>query len=238
MAISFDLAKNGYAIYSRGSTAEISEVWHSLPNVAQDKIMKAGFYVFLDTLPVAELGELTLTPIDFMSITGLRVRGQPIPQDLEIRSRPDYIQAILGWSPKFVAGGGVWAYEVLKINQYKLQDEEEVVFPQMIGWRTDNRIRVFKDDRLLISGTPPTSMLSTELIEDDDGFCLMPEFRIYKEFIENRLMGLLVPIRCREKFVKQMFKMKIEVYHHPIKLTPKSVISHLGIQPRQLSEFS
>ncbi|KAI5663836.1 hypothetical protein M9H77_23159 [Catharanthus roseus] len=65
---------------------------------------------------------------------------------------------------------------------------------------------VFEDGRLRIPGTPQTSILSIELLEDGDALCLIngiplekfipsvPEFRTYKEFIENRLMGPLTPI--------------------------------------------
>lgn len=68
--------------------------------------------------------------------------------------------------------------------------------------------QVFEDCRILIPGSPPTSMLRTHLISDDDAFCLMngvllekfiprvPEFGSYKEFTEKRLMTYLTPIRC------------------------------------------
>lgn len=84
-----------------------------------------------------------------MSITGLRVRGQPIPQDLEIRSRPDYIQAILGWSPKFVAGGGVRVAYIIQVLDERLICNNDIThFDQTI-----QNFLLFRLSKTLFSNT-------------------------------------------------------------------------------------
>ncbi|KAI8563687.1 hypothetical protein RHMOL_Rhmol03G0128700 [Rhododendron molle] len=46
------------------------------------------------------IGEMTMTPVDFAALTGLRVRGEPIPFDLGIHRDTAALQWFLGMVPE------------------------------------------------------------------------------------------------------------------------------------------
>lgn len=65
-------------------------------------------------------GELTLTPMDFSFIIGVRVGGKPIPWDLNIISRKTYILNMLGWIPSFASGRSVRMIDLQKMIKKRL----------------------------------------------------------------------------------------------------------------------
>lgn len=57
---------------------------------------------------------MTLTPLDFTLIIGIRAGGKPIPWDTNIGSRMDYITEMLGLTPNLGLGGFVMLIELAK----------------------------------------------------------------------------------------------------------------------------
>lgn len=116
--------QEGYLIYCHVSFTNLQYLWNILPTSVREKIVKVGFKTYIESVPFAErdrklaftmkerlwdtknmfhllFREVKLTPLDFSSITGLRVFGKKILWDLIISGRHEYIQEKLGWILNF-----------------------------------------------------------------------------------------------------------------------------------------
>lgn len=136
--------------------------------MVREKRCKARFGIFLDFVPNAErdqklpfllakrwwdttntfhlpFGEMTLTPLNFYAITGLSVGGKQIQLDLQITSRPEYIENLLGFLPLSHTDSSVKILEICNFLDSVIIDEKfeeaiaqitRIFFP--ICYRTNN----------------------------------------------------------------------------------------------------
>ncbi|KAI8551106.1 hypothetical protein RHMOL_Rhmol06G0159300 [Rhododendron molle] len=116
-----------------GGSAAVPTFWERLPGAVQGIVRQAGFGEFVGVLargvcndrPVVRalaerwwdttntfhfsFGELTVTPLDFAAITGLRVGGDPIPFDIATGRQAAFQREMLGYELKAEADDAKYA---------------------------------------------------------------------------------------------------------------------------------
>ncbi|KAI8542707.1 hypothetical protein RHMOL_Rhmol08G0159900 [Rhododendron molle] len=108
-------------IYGHGGSASSLKYFRELPRRVRELVEEAGFEPFIQLLTAVRVdravmtalaerwwdttnmfhfhfGEMTVTPLDFAAITGLRVGGEPIPFDPSI----DLDDIALGWARAYL----------------------------------------------------------------------------------------------------------------------------------------
>ncbi|KAI8568324.1 hypothetical protein RHMOL_Rhmol02G0189600 [Rhododendron molle] len=112
-------------IYGHGGSASSLKYFKELPWKVRELIEEAGFGPFMQLMTALterwwdttntfhfRFGEMTVTPLDFAAITGLRVGGEPIPYDPSIDLDDMALEWFLGRVPRH--SGGVAEYGQFK----------------------------------------------------------------------------------------------------------------------------
>ncbi|KAI8550394.1 hypothetical protein RHMOL_Rhmol06G0102800 [Rhododendron molle] len=127
--ISFEWTMHTRDIYGHGGLASSLKYFKELPRRVRELMEEAGFGPFIQLMTAVRVdravltalterwwdttntfhfrfGEMTVTPLDFTAITGLRVGGEPIPYDPSIDLDDTALEWFLGRVPRHCGGVG------------------------------------------------------------------------------------------------------------------------------------
>jgi Plant mobile domain len=134
-------------VYGHGGSGHSLEYFRALPARVRELVEAAGFGPFVQLLGVVRVdravltalterwwdttntfhfrfGEMTITPLDFAAITGLRVGGDPIPYDSSLVFDDTALRWFLGRVPRHSGGMATYGQFVVYWNHEPRDDVE------------------------------------------------------------------------------------------------------------------